>query len=187
MIRLWVVTSLKVPAWALAAMLAVGCASVAAPTPKPPLSPTSTPKPSLDQYPDPRPSSAVCVTGAAKGECGPYDSYARITGTTSVTNIGNNVWNPIPGWHQTLYATNPGNWHVTSDMPAGNTAVVAYPSIGANYGAGHRRTDPAHQLFLHLLVVHREHERNGQDQCLGNVRHLARPGQMQPVKVQLHH
>jgi hypothetical protein len=44
------------------------------------------------------------------------------------------VWNPIPGWRQTLHATDPGNWHVTANMPAGNTAVVSYPSIGANYG-----------------------------------------------------
>jgi hypothetical protein len=62
-----------------------------------------------------------------------------ITGTTSATNIGNNVWNPISGWKQTLYSVNPGEWSVTANMPAGNTAVVSYPSVGANYGqvSGH--------------------------------------------------
>ena len=29
---------------------------------------------------------------------------------------------------------NLGAWYVTSNMPAGNTAVVSYPSLGANYG-----------------------------------------------------
>jgi hypothetical protein len=36
------------------------------------------------------------------------------------------VWNPISGWHQTLHATDPGNWYVTANMPAGNTAVVSF-------------------------------------------------------------
>ena len=80
--------------------------------------------------------SAGCSTSAAKGSCGPYD-YTRITGTTSSTSIGNDVWNPIHGWSQTLYATDPGHWHVRANIPAGNTAVVSYPSVGANYG---RRT-----------------------------------------------
>jgi hypothetical protein len=75
-----------------------------------------------------------CTTSAAQGSCGPYDSYPNITGTTASTYIGNDVWNPIGGWHQTLDAINPGKWHVTANMPAGNTAVVSYPSIGANYG-----------------------------------------------------
>ncbi len=44
------------------------------------------------------------------------------------------MWNPIPGWRQTLHAADPGDWYVTARMPAGNTAVVSYPSVGANYG-----------------------------------------------------
>jgi len=44
------------------------------------------------------------------------------------------VWSPISGWRQTLRANNPGDWQVTANMPAENTAVVSYPSIGANYG-----------------------------------------------------
>lgn len=91
------------------------------------------PAPAPSGGPTPSPTGQ-CVTSAAQGKCGPYDSYPKITGTTSSTYIGNNVWNPISGWQQTLSATDPGNWHVTADMPAGNTAIASYPSIGANYG-----------------------------------------------------
>jgi hypothetical protein len=79
-------------------------------------------------------TARVCTTSAAMGSCGPYPGYRRITGTTSSTFVGNDVWNPIPRWHQTLKAASPGHWQVTANMPAGNTAVVSYPSIGANYG-----------------------------------------------------
>ena len=122
-----VVTSVKVATLALVALLAVGC-STATSTPKP-----SPPKPSPSSSSAPA-SSAGCTTSAAKGGCGPYNNYPHITGITSSTGVGNNVWNPIPGWRQTIYVTDPGNWHVTANMPAGNTAVVSYPSIGANYG-----------------------------------------------------
>jgi len=74
-----------------------------------------------------------CVTSAAKGSCGPY-AYHDITGGDGPIVVGENVWNPISGWDQTLYATNPGSWHVTASMPAGNTAVVSYPNAGAGYG-----------------------------------------------------
>ena len=52
-------------------------------------------------------SSAGCTTSAAQGGCGPYDKYPHITGITSSTGVGNNVWNTIPGWRQTLYVTDP--------------------------------------------------------------------------------
>ena len=122
-----VVTFRKVALLALLAMvvpvavLAAGQGSDAAVAPKPP--------PILNSSPGP-----VCTVSGAMGRCGPYRSYRLITGTTSSTYIGNNVWNPIPGWRQTLYAADPGDWQVTANMPAGNTAVVSYPSIGANYG-----------------------------------------------------
>ena len=75
-------------------------------------------------------SAPVCVTSAAKGSCGPYD-YGAITGSDgSNTTVGQDVWNPISGWSQTLYATSPGNWYVTANMPAGNTAVVSFPNTG---------------------------------------------------------
>jgi hypothetical protein len=43
------------------------------------------------------------------------------------------VWNAIPGWSQTLYATSPGNWYLTANMPRGNTAVVSYPDVQELY------------------------------------------------------
>jgi hypothetical protein len=49
--------------------------------------------------------------------------------------VGQDVWNPISGWHQTLSATDPGNWSVTANMPTGNTAVVSFPNTGANYNS----------------------------------------------------
>jgi hypothetical protein len=72
----------------------------------------------------------VCVTSAAKGSCGPY-LYPAITPSNGHnTSVGQDVWNTIPGWSQTLHATDPGNWYVTANMPAGNTAVVSFPNTG---------------------------------------------------------
>jgi hypothetical protein len=115
----------------LVAVLAVGCS--AAPGPAPSSTPSQSRPPSL---------SDACTVTAAKGSCGPYSKYSPITGTTSATNIGNNVWNPISGWKQTLYSVNPGEWSVTANMPAGNTAVVSYPSLGANYGQVSGNAEP---------------------------------------------
>jgi hypothetical protein len=89
-----------------------------------------------------------CSTSAAQGKCGPYDSYPDITGTTSSTYIGNNVWNPVHGSQQTLTATDPGDWQVTANMPAGNTAVASYPSIGANYGQSNNVSTPLSSFSL---------------------------------------
>jgi hypothetical protein len=115
-----VMTSLRVAALAVVAMLAVGCDSAA----------TSTPKPSLSLSPSPSSSpspSGDCTTSAAGGTCGPYE-YPKNTASNGYnTYVHNNVWSPISGWQQTLYANNPGDWSVTANMPVGNTAVVSYP------------------------------------------------------------
>src|SRR5206468_3949933 len=71
-------------------------------------------------------SSSVCVTSEPKGRCGPYLYPANTGSDGSNTIIDQNVSNPISGWHQTLHATDPGNWYVTANMPAGNTAVVSF-------------------------------------------------------------
>jgi hypothetical protein len=47
--------------------------------------------------------------------------------------VGQDVWNPIPGWAQTLHAIGPGDWHATANMPAENTAVVSFPNVGQQY------------------------------------------------------
>lgn len=75
-------------------------------------------------------STAVCVMSTPKGQCGPYHYRANTASSGYNTYVGQDVWNPIPGWQQTLHTTSPGNWYVTANMPAGNTAVVSYPSIG---------------------------------------------------------
>jgi hypothetical protein len=49
------------------------------------------------------------------------------------------MWNPIPGASLTLTANSPGDWTDTVNMPAGNTAVVAYPSLDADF---HVQADP---------------------------------------------
>jgi hypothetical protein len=129
-------TFLRVAALGLVAMLAVGCDNAA----------TSTPRPSSSLSPSPGPSlspvrAAKCTTSEAKGTCGPYD-YPKNTASSGYnTYVGNNVWNPISGWQQTLYANSPGDWHVTSNMPAGNTAVVSYPS--SSQGSSGNGTEPA--------------------------------------------
>ena len=124
--------SARVALLMLVAVLAVACGGAATSQPEP--SPQSGLESNSGGLGSTAPLSAACTTSAAKGRCGPYDTYRHIAGTTSSTYIGNNVWNPIPGQKQTLYANDPGDWSVVADLPAGNTAVVSYPSIGANYG-----------------------------------------------------
>jgi hypothetical protein len=78
-------------------------------------------------------AAASCVTSAAKGTCGPYRYRAITNSDGQHTWVGQDVWNPIPGWSQTLRAANPGNWDVTANLPAGNTAVVSFPNVGEQY------------------------------------------------------
>jgi hypothetical protein len=128
-------TSAKVVVLAITALLAAGCSGSAAVTAKAPAVTTKAPAVTTKApAKPPRLPAGACKTSGAKGACGPYNKYARITRTTSSTYVGNDVWNPIPGWRQTLHAADPGDWYVTARMPAGNTAVVSYPSVGANYG-----------------------------------------------------
>ena len=84
--------------------------------------------------------TARCVTSAVKGTCGPYRypaiTYGQNTDAQSpgpfgfLPFVGQNVWNTVPGWSQTLTATGPGNWYATANMPTGNTSVVSFPNIG---------------------------------------------------------
>jgi hypothetical protein len=113
-----------------------GAPSALAPAPSTPArtSTSATTPTSTSPAPTSPPATATgtCTTSAAKGACGPYD-YPRIQRSGNEPTVGQDVWNPIPGWSQTLYASGPGNWHVTADMPAGNTAVVSFPNTGAAY------------------------------------------------------
>jgi hypothetical protein len=68
--------------------------------------------------------------------------------------VGQDVFNPITGWHQTLYANNPGDWQVVANMPSGNTAVVSYPSVGQNSsGSG---TDQAITAYTQITSTFTE-------------------------------
>jgi hypothetical protein len=81
--------------------------------------------------PDPSPSPGGCVTSAPSASCGPY-RYPPISWNNGYnTNVGNNMWGCGSGncGPQTVIAYNPGNWSVTSNQPAGNTAVLTYPNV----------------------------------------------------------
>jgi hypothetical protein len=106
--------------------------TTAPPTTAPPTTAAPTTPAPTTPAPTTAPPAATCTTSAAKGSCGPY-TYTQIQGSPSQVTVGQDVWNPISGWQQSLSATNPGNWSVTANMPAGNTAVVSFPNTGANY------------------------------------------------------
>jgi hypothetical protein len=72
------------------------------------------------------------VISAPLGNCY-FSAYAGITGADSLPWAGNDMWNPISGATTTMYANNPGDFYVVANMPAGNTAVVAYPDTAVNF------------------------------------------------------
>jgi hypothetical protein len=107
-----------------------------APTPTTATPTTATPTPThTTTTPTSTPTGPACVTSAASYNCGPYYDSGIYESNGNNTYVGNNVWSPISGWHQTLTAYGPGNWSVAANMPAGNTGVVSYPSIGQNFHA----------------------------------------------------
>jgi hypothetical protein len=75
----------------------------------------------------------MCVTSTLKGSCGPYRYLAITDSNGQNTWVGQDVWNPIPGWSQTLHAADPGNWFVTASMPVRNTSVVSFPNVAQQY------------------------------------------------------
>lgn len=89
---------------------------------------THTPTPG----PSPTETGAACVTSAQMGHC-QFGLYPGITGASTDPYVDQNVWAPIPGWQQTMHASDPGHWYVTANMQAGNTAVVSFPNTGFNY------------------------------------------------------
>jgi len=110
-----------------AALVAIaGCGSGQAASPAP--TSAASPVPGADAIP-----GARCVTSALKGACGPYLYPPIYHSDGQDTYVGQDVWNPIPGWSQTLYVHDPGRWSAVADMPAGNTAVVSFPNVGEEY------------------------------------------------------
>ena len=79
------------------------------------------------------PTVAACVTAGHAGSCGPYP-YSKITNANGYnTYVGNNMWGCGPDGSkkcgpQTLTASGPGSWSVTSNQRSGNTAVLSYPN-----------------------------------------------------------
>jgi len=92
--------------------------------------------------PRPRGLGAACVTSAQTGGCGPYH-YTEISGSNGYnTQVIQDVWNAIAGASQRLTVYNPGDWSVSADMPAKNTAVVSYPDVQEIYTTTGNRPDP---------------------------------------------
>lgn len=84
---------------------------------------------------------STCITSADKGNCGPY-VYSNITGSDGQnTWVGQDVWNPISGYSQTLHSTSPDDWYATADAPAGNTAVLSFPNVSEQYYYTNKLTD----------------------------------------------
>ena len=73
-----------------------------------------------------------CNTSNPQGNCGPY-AFRPITKSNGYnTYVSNNKWgcgNPDQCGRQTVHANTPGDWQVTSNQAAGNTAVLTYPDV----------------------------------------------------------
>jgi hypothetical protein len=82
--------------------------------------------------------------------------------------VGQGVWNPSPGWAQTLPAIGPGDWHASANMPAGNTAVVSLPNVGQQYDEN--KLAGFSSIYSSFTE---DMQRHGRDQRLGGLRHLA--------------
>jgi hypothetical protein len=110
---------------------------------------TTTPPPSTSTVPSSSSSTTAgysCIETSFTGRCGSawdprgsYVGYPLITGTQGGTNAGGpyvdqNVWSPINGETQTLYANSPGDWKVVNSTPYNPTgSVTGYPNVGAPY------------------------------------------------------
>ena len=129
MVRLTRPRTILIAASAAAALAAAaGCSSQLSIASSPAALTTPSPGPSASSAQ----TGAVCVTSAQMGHC-PFGPNAEITGASTEPYVDQNVWGPIPGWQQTLHATDAGHWYVTANMPAGNTGVVSFPNTGFYY------------------------------------------------------
>jgi hypothetical protein len=88
------------------------------------------------------PADNACVTSSRMGGCGGFHYAAITTSDGYNTRVINDMWNPINGASQTLTVHNPGDWSVSADMPAANTAVVSYPDTQQNYTTTSNTPEP---------------------------------------------
>ena len=115
-----------------------------APSSSPPgSSPSTAPTTAPSSAPSKPPAQGpACVTSSGEGTCGPY-TFAGISGSGGGnTYVIQDVWNPIRGASQTLTAYDPGNWSVSANMPASNTAVVSYPDTQQIYTTTRNTPNP---------------------------------------------
>ena len=125
--RVSVAAAPKCPARSVPVQWSVQSGPASSPGPLPSPAPSSSRPPSSSGLDTP------CVTSSDSGSCGPYD-YAGISGGGgNQASVIQDVWNPVKGASQKLTAYNPGNWSVSADMPASNTAVVSYPDAQETY------------------------------------------------------
>jgi Glycosyl hydrolase family 12 len=115
--------------------------------------------------PAPHGPGAPCITSAQMGGCGPY-RYAGISGSNGYnTSVNQDMWNAIAGASQRMAAYNPGDWSVSADMPASNTAVVSYPDVQELYTLANNVPDPL-SSFSSITSTFAEHgpgSRRGDD------------------------
>jgi hypothetical protein len=83
-------------------------------------------------------SAASCVNSDLSGACGPYGDPDITAADGFNTYVANNMWgcgSIQPGQpgaacgRQAVTSNGPGDWSVTSDQAAGNTAVLTYPDV----------------------------------------------------------
>jgi hypothetical protein len=114
-----------------------------APAGAPSTQPASTPISAPPSSPSSPPAqTAACVTSANDGTCGPYKFAGIDGGSGQATNVIQDIWNPIKGATQKLSANSPGDWSVSANMPAGNTAVVSYPDTQQLYTSTSNTPNP---------------------------------------------
>ena len=113
-------------------------------SPSPPTSPTSTPtSPSSPTTPTATPTSPSASPSSTSPSAGPTgtkswawcssDAFGTFN-TSDGFDLYNNEWNSSgnPG-PQRICGNSGHDWQVTSTQRAGNTAVLTYPSVQANY------------------------------------------------------
>jgi hypothetical protein len=112
------------------------------PTPTMTTSPTTSPSPTPTTTTSSPGQGSACVTSSNTGDCGPY-TFTGISGSGgSSTFVIQDVWNAISGASQTLTSYNPGDWSVSANMPASNTAVVSYPDSQQIYTTSEDTPNP---------------------------------------------
>lgn len=73
-------------------------------------------------------AGSLCVK-TANERCN-YSGDPTIVGANSLPYVDQNIWSHDPGYKQTLYARNPGNWYVVANANTHFGGVLTYPNTG---------------------------------------------------------